>query len=337
MTEKRFDLITIGRVGMDLFSQNVGAPFKEIKSFSAHVGGSPSNIAIASSRLGLRTAVITAVGEESVGDFVLHTLEQEGVNTRYIARKPGTRTGLAIVGIEPPDKFPLVFYRQNPADIYITVDDVKAVPFAESRALLVSGTALSRGTCREATLFAAEQAQTLGITTYLDLDLRPDQWAHPLAFGLNMRAILPMIDVLIGNEEELYAALGSQPEEIMLGERVTADELVALREAIANLLQEATGPEVVVLKQGSRGASVATRSGEVITAAGFPVEILNTVGAGDAFASGLAYGRLTDWDWYKSTRFGNACGAIVVTRHGCAEAMPYEWEVLEFIARKGGI
>jgi hypothetical protein len=177
-----FDLITLGRCGMDLFSQNIGAPFVEIQGFDAHIGGSPTNIAVAASRLGLRTALLTAVGPDLVGDFVLAHLAAEGIATDFIPRKPGTKTGLAIVGVEPPDRFPLVFYRDNPADIWLDVDDVKAAPVAAARALLLSGTALSRGSCQEATLYAAEQAHAAGVTTYVDLDLRPDQWADPAAF-----------------------------------------------------------------------------------------------------------------------------------------------------------
>ncbi|MEM6527067.1 MAG: PfkB family carbohydrate kinase [Chloroflexota bacterium] len=186
-----YDLITIGRVSMDLFSLQIGAPFVEIESFDTGVGGSPINIAIGSSRLGLKTAVLTAVGADPVGDFVLNFLQNENIDTSLVPRKPDARTGMAVLGIEPPDQFPLVFYRENPADVHLSLDDVMAAPIAESRALLLSGTALSRGSARDVTLYAADVASNAEATVFIDLDVRPDQWAHPLAYGLNVRTIFP--------------------------------------------------------------------------------------------------------------------------------------------------
>lgn len=336
MTDKHFDLITMGRVSMDLFAQNVGAPFAEVKGFDTSVGGSPVNIAIGLSRLGLKSATLTAVGEDKVGDFVLRYLQNEGVATEYIPRKPNSRTGVAIVAIQPPDKFPLVFYRDNPADIYLTIDDVSALPLAHSRAVQISGTALSRGSCRDAMLFAAEQCSAHGITTFMDLDLRPDQWAHPRSFGLNIRAVLPHLDVVIGTEEEFFALLAEEPITVFQGKSLTDAQLEDLETHLKALLTISHGPGVLVLKRGAKGVSIFTKDCPVIDAAGFPVDILNTVGAGDAFASGLIYGYLNGWDWYKCGRMGNACGALVVTRHGCSAALPYEQEALDFIEARGG-
>lgn len=337
MTNKHFDLITLGRVSMDLFSQNVGAPFAEVKGFDASVGGSPVNIAIGVSRLGLKSATLTAVGEDKVGDFVLRYLQKEGVATRYIPRKANARTGLAIVAIQPPDKFPLVFYRDNPADIYLTIDDVSALPIADSRVLLLSGTAFSRGSCREAALFAAEQGRAHRITTFMDLDLRPDQWDHARAFGLNIRAVLPHLDVVIGTEEEFFALLAEDPTAAMTaGNTLTATQIEELESRLKALLTIPYGPGVLVVKRGARGVTIFTQNSSQVEAAGFTVDILNTVGAGDAFAGGLIYGYLNGWDWYKCGRMGNACGALVVTRHGCSAALPYEREALDFIEANGG-
>ena len=253
MTEKQFDLITLGRVSMDLFAQNVGAPFAEVTGFDTSVGGSPVNIAIGLSRLGLKATTLTAVGEDEVGNFVLRYLQNEGVATDYIPRKPNTRTGMAIVAIQPPDKFPLVFYRDNPADIYLTIDDVLALPIAQSRAVLLSGTALSRGSCRDAILFAVEQARAHGVTTFMDLDLRPDQWMYPRAFGLNIRTVLPCLDVVIGTEEEFFAMLAGNPEAIMQGQAVTVDQRRELETRLKTLLATPHSPEVLVLKRGAQG------------------------------------------------------------------------------------
>lgn len=328
-----FDLITLGRVSMDLFSQNIGVPFEKIEAFETSVGGSPTNIAIASSRLGLNVAAITAVGADKTGDFVIDYLKNEKVNTAHIPIKAGTRTGMAVVGVQPPDKFPLVFYRDNAADIHLTIDDIAAAPIAESRALLLSGTALSRGTCRDATLYAAEVAAQPETITFMDLDLRPDQWSHPHAYGLNIRAILPHVDVVIGTEEEFFAALSPNPNAIMQGEAV--QDQAELDDLLQKLLN-AHPTRALVVKRGARGVSIFTPNDAPQNIAGFPVEVLNTVGAGDAFASGLIFGRLQGWDWYKSARLANACGALVVTRNGCATAMPYHAEILNFIDNKGG-
>ena len=333
---KQFDLITMGRVSMDLYAQNVGAPFAEVTGFDASVGGSPVNTAIGLSRLGLKSATLTAVGEDKVGDFVLRYLDNEGVATGYIPRKPNSHTALAILAIQPPDKFPLVFYRDNPADIYLTIDDVSALPLAHSRAVLLSGTALSRGSCRDATLFAAEQAHTYGVTTFMDLDLRPDQWSHPQAFGINIRAVLPYLNIVIGTEEEFFALLAKDPTAVMAGKSLTDAQIEALDTDLRALLAAPQGPEVLVVKRGAQGVTIYPKDGPVIKAAGFPVEILNTVGAGDAFAGGLIYGYLNGWDWYQCGRMGNACGALGVTRHGCSKALPYRQEALDFIETRGG-
>ena len=336
MSDIQLDLITIGRVSMDLFAQNVGAAFEDVSGFETAVGGSPVNIAIGISRLGLKSAAFTAVGQDRVGDFVLRYLRDEGVATDYILRKPNARTGLALVAIQPPDHFPLVFYRDNPADIHLTVDDAATLPLANSRVVQISGTALSRGTCRDATLFVAKRCSSLGLTTFMDLDLRPDQWTHPYSFGLNIHPILPQLDVVIGTEEEFFALLAEDPTPVLHGEHLTDTQITILTGLLQTLLTAAQGPEVLVLKRGPRGVSIFTQAGDVIDTPGFSVEILNTVGAGDAFASGLIYGYLKGWDWYKCGRMGNACGALVVTRHGCSKALPFEQEALDFIEEHGG-
>jgi hypothetical protein len=175
-TMKTYDLITLGRSSIDLYANEVGEPFINIKSFAAYVGGSPTNIAVGTRRLGLKVALLTAVGPDPVGDFLLNFLEQEGIDTRFIPRKPGRRTSAVILGIEPPDKFPLVYYRDNCADIELTIDDILAAPVADSRVLEISGTALSKEPSRSAAFFAAELARAAGTKIVLDIDFRADQW-----------------------------------------------------------------------------------------------------------------------------------------------------------------
>lgn len=336
MNSHSFDLITIERVSMDLFATDIGADFTDITSFETGVGGSPTNIAIGASRLGLRTALLTAVGNDEVGNFVLSYLQRENVETIFVPRKQDRRTGMAVVGVQPPDKFPLVFYREDPADIYLTIDDVLDLPIAQSRALLLSGTALSRGTCRDVVLYAAEEAARHKLTSFIDLDLRIDQWSHRLAYGLNVRTILQQIDVIIGTEEEFCAALAEDPAQVMAGHAANEAQKAELDSVLENWVEKNTGPHVLIVKRGAQGVRVFERGKSAVDVAGFSVQILNTVGAGDAFASGLIFGHLQGWEWKRAARMANACGALVVTRHGCGSAMPTWEEVREFMAEREG-
>src|ERR1051325_11051894 len=333
---QRFDLITMGRSSIDLYANDVGAAFVDIKSFAAYVGGSPTNIAVGAQRLGLKTAVITALGEDPVADFILKFLNGEGVETKYIPRKPGTRTSAVVLGIEPPDKFPLVYYRDNCADNQLSIDDVLQTPIADCRVFEFSGTGLSREPSRSANLFAAEQAKAAGATVVLDLDFRPNQWHDARAFGVTVRAALPLVDIVLGTEDECKAANLSDPAQVNVshsqisGARVAGDLENAVR------AMQRRGPKLIVVKRGEKGATLFPSSGGVRDVPGFPVEVYNVLGAGDAFAAGFIYGLVKDWDAYKSARMGNAGGAIVVTRHGCANFMAYEQEALKFIAERGG-
>ena len=333
---QQYDLLTMGRSSIDLYSNEVGATFTEIKNFAAYVGGSPTNIAVGTRRLGVKSALLTAVGEDPVGDFILNFLNNEAVETKFIPRKPSARSSAAVLGIEPPDKFPLVFYRDNAADILLNIEDVLASPISDCRAFEFAGTNMSKESSRSATFFAVEQARENGVTVFMDFDFRPDQWHDPRAFGVNVRAILPLVDVAIGTEEEVLAAMLTDPTQLRITHsQMTAPEITGdLDAAITGLL--ARGPKALVVKRGSEGATIFLQDKKPIDVPGFPVEIYNVVGAGDAFASGLIYGSLKGWDWYKSARIGNACGAIVVTRHGCANSMAYEQEVLRFVEERGG-
>lgn len=336
MAEPTYDLLAMGRSSIDLYANEVGAPFVEIKSFAAYVGGCPTNISVGTRRLGLRSAVLTAVGVDPVGDFLINFLEREGVVTEFVSHKPGRRTSAVILGIEPPDKFPLVYYRDNCADIELTIDDVLQAPIEASRALLISGTGLSREPSRSATLFAAEKARAVGAKVFLDLDFRPDQWHDARAFGVTLRSALRLSDIIIGTADETKAAALKEQTAVSVEHSQVSDAHVQgdIDEAIQVVLS--AGPEALVMKCGANKTDVFLQNGERLEAAPFPVEVYNILGAGDAFASGFIYGYLKGWDWRRAARMGNACGAIVVTRHGCANFMPYEQEALDFVNSRGG-
>ncbi len=336
-TSRTYDSLHMGRSSIDLYSNDVGAPFEQITSFAAYVGGSPTNISVGGRRLGLKTAIVTGVGYDPVGDFILHFLNNEGVDTQYTVRKEGKRSSAVVLGIEPPDKFPLVYYRDNCADIELTIDDVLAAPVAHSKVFQFAGTNLSKEPSRSATMFGAQLAKQAGTEVVFDVDFRPNQWHDPRAFGVVVRSVLPLVDIVIGTEDEINASVLVDAGQMQLTHSQISDTKVAgdSVQAIQTLLT--LGPKAVVEKVGSQGARVHLATGEVIEAPGFPVEIYNILGAGDAFGAGFLYGHINGWGWYKSARLGNACGAIVVTKHGCANFMPTYDEVMAFVEGRGGL
>jgi 5-dehydro-2-deoxygluconokinase len=333
---RRYDVLTMGRSSIDLYSNDIGAPFPDIKTFAAFVGGCPTNVSVGTRRLGLKPALLTAMGDDPVADFMLKFLNNEGVETRFIPRKKGFRTSAVVLGIEPPDKFPLVYYRAGCADIELTIDDVLAAPVADARALFITGTGLSREPSRSATIFAAEQARASGATVILDIDFRADQWHDPRAFGVIVRSILHLVDIAVGSEDELKATALREASQVSIAHSQVSDPRVAgdVSAAIQTLLQ--CGAGAAVLKQGTRGSCVHLPGGSVIHADPFKVEVCNILGAGDGYAAGLIYGLTRGWDWRRSLRIANAVGAILVTRQACANSMPFEQEAMDWIDARGG-
>lgn len=336
MKTKKRDVITFGRSSIDLYSQNVGAPFVDIKGFDAFVGGSPLNIAVGCSRLGTSASLLTAVGQDKVGEFIVHFLEKEGVGTECIPIKEGSRSSAVVLGIEPPDRFPLVFYRDNAADSQIDIDDVDNAHIPNYRILMLSGTALNVEPTRSAAFHASEIAVKNDVDVILDLDFRADQWHDYRAYGLTVRAILPRVKIAIGTEEEIIAATIQDVGQVSIkDQQISSPEIEGdIDESIAQIL--ASGIETLIVKRGKDGATICQRNKPRQDVPGFPVEVLNVLGAGDAFASGFIYGLLQNWDLYKACRMGNASGAQVVTQKGCANFMPTLEESMGFIDKKGG-
>jgi 5-dehydro-2-deoxygluconokinase len=335
--ERTYDTFHMGRSGMDLYSNDIGASFVDIRSFAAYVGGSPTNMSVGCRRLGLKSALLTAFGEDPVGDFVVHFLAEEGVDIRFSPRKPGRHTSAVVLGIEPPDKFPLVFYRDNCADIALSIDDVLAAPIAQSRVFEFAGTNLSREPSRSATLYAAEIARNAGTAVVLDLDFRANQWHDPRAFGVAVRSALRCTDIVMGTEDEINAALLTDPRAVRLTDSQISDARVSgnTAEHVGKLLE--LGPAVVVEKRGEEGCRIHRRGDRAEDVPGFPVTVQNILGAGDAFGAGFLYGYVKGWDLRKAARLGNACGAMVVTRHGCSISMPLWDEVMAFADERGGL
>lgn len=334
---RTYDTFHMGRSCMDLYSNDVGAAFVDIKSFAAYVGGSPTNMSVGCRRLGLNTALLTAFGQDPVGDFVTHFLGKEGVDIRFSPRKPGRHTSIVVLGIEPPDKFPLVFYRENCADGALTIEDVLASPIADSCVFEFAGTNLSKEPVRSATLYAAGLAEKAGASVVLDLDFRPDQWHDPRAYGIAVRSALSYVDIVLGTQDEINAALLTDPRSIRLTDSQMSDARVSgdTAQNVQALME--SGPQVVLEKRGQEGCRMHQRNCAPEDVPGFPVTVQNILGAGDAFGAGFLYGYVKGWDLRKAVRLGNACGAMVVSRHGCSAAMPSWEEVTAFVNDRGGL
>jgi 5-dehydro-2-deoxygluconokinase len=337
MQEKLLDLITMGRSSIDLYSQNIGVDFVDIKGFNAFVGGSPLNIAVGARRLGATVSLLTGIGNDKVGDFILNFLKKEKVNTTTIPRIDGARTSAVLLGIEPPDCFPLVYYRDNCADSQVTIDHVIAANIPQYKVLEISATALNIEPSRSAVFYAIETAFENNTDVILDIDFRADQWKDLRSFGLMVRAVLPKVKIAVGTEEEILAATLQDVSQVkILHQQISAPEIKGnIEKSIQKILK--SGPEILVVKRGSHGTTVYYKNGNVEEVPGFPVEVLNVLGAGDAFAGGFIFGYLQQWDLYKCCRLGNASGAWVVQKPGCANDMPYYDELMQFVESRGGL
>jgi 5-dehydro-2-deoxygluconokinase len=336
MADKIYDVLTYGRSSIDLYSADIGASFVDITAFNAYVGGSPLNIAVGTKRLGLKSALLTGIGLDQVGDFLLNFLNKEGVETKFIPRKPGSRTSAVVLGIQPPDNFPLVYYRENCADSKVNIDDVISANVGSFRLFEISATALNVEPSRSAGFFAAEEAVKNNVPILIDLDFRADQWHDARAFGITTRAFLKNCTFALGTEEEILATMLTDPANIKIkNQQISAPEIQGdINDSIKSIMK--LGLEALVVKRGSKGSTVYLKDGTVINVPGFPVTVMNVLGAGDAFASGFIYGYLNGWDWYKCCRMGNACGAILVTKPGCSNFNPTLDQAIRFIDSNGG-
>ena len=327
------DLITIGRSSVDLYGAQIGGRLEDMGSFDKYIGGSPTNIACGTARLGLKSAVITGVGDEHMGRFIREQLEREGVNTDGVKTDPDRLTALVLLGIRDQEKFPLIFYRENCADMGLTVDDIDADFITSARSVVATGTHLSQPLVEAATLKALELARANGQQTALDIDYRPNLWGvaghgdgesrfvESEAVTAKLQSTLQLFDLIVGTEEEFHIAGGS------------TDTIAALRAVRA--VSDAT----LVCKRGADGAvafegSIPDTLDDGQTGPGFPIEVFNVLGAGDGFMSGLLKGWLDGEDWPTTLKYANACGAFAVSRHGCTPAYP-SWEELEFFFDRG--
>jgi 5-dehydro-2-deoxygluconokinase len=330
---KTLDVITIGRSSVDLYGSQIGGRLEDMASFQKYIGGSPTNMAAGMARLGLKSALITRVGDEHMGRFIREELLREGVDVRGVATDPERLTALVILGIRDDKQFPLIFYRENCADMALDEADIDPAMIADTRAVVATGTHLSHKRTEAAVLKALELARKHGARTALDIDYRPNLWGlaghgdgesrfiESAAVTAKLQATLHLFDLIVGTEEEFHIAGG------------TTDTIAALRAV------RAVSKATLVCKRGPMGAAafigaIPDSLDDGQTGPGFPIEVFNVLGAGDGFMSGLVKGWMDDEDWPTALKYANACGAFAVSRHGCTPAYP-SWEELQFFLGRG--
>jgi 5-dehydro-2-deoxygluconokinase len=306
-----FDVITMGRVGVDLYPAQVGVHLSEVTRFDRYLGGTATNVAVAVARYGHRSAVITKVGDDEFGVYVRRALEGFGVDPAFVGTHPDLRTPIVFCEVHPPDHFPLLFYREPTApDMTLAINELDLDVIASARIFWTTGTGLSAEPSRSATL--AAQAAAGGMVIH-DLDYRAMFWSSPEEAGAYQRQALALARVAVGNLEECSVAVGQgEPDDM-------AERILEL------------GPEVAVVKQGPQGVSAFTAD-DVFTALPVQVDVVNGLGAGDAFGGALCHGLLEGWAWDAILPFANAAGAYVAARMACADAMPDSSEVTELMA-----
>jgi len=331
-----FDLITFGRASIDLYSNNIGSEFNDIKELTTSIGGPPVNISVGAQRLGLKTGIISAIGPDPIGEFIKNSLQREGVDTTHLKTIEGTKSAAVVCGIIPPDKFPLVFYRDNAPDKKLTQQHIKDIDFSKYRSFLMTGTAFAVEPSRTTAFKISEKAKKNEIPIFLDLDFRANLWNNILDFGSVLKNYLKLTDIVIGTEEEVLSLNLTDTEQVKIkNDSITQPKIVGnINDAIKIILNE--GVKLLLVKTGAKGVIAYYNDGRVLKVPGFKVKVTNVLGAGDAFAGGFIYGYLNDWDDYKSLRLANACGAWLVTKQGCCNFAPYYNEIINFIEKKGG-
>ena len=329
-TGRKHEVASIGRLAVDLYANQYGCDLEDVSTFAKYLGGSSGNVAFGSARLGLRSAMITRVGNEQMGRFLIKTLADEGCDVSQIKVDPAHMTALAILGIKDRQTFPLLFYRDNCADMAFCPDDVDESFIADCMALHITGTHFSTPRVRAGSLRALEYAHAHNVRTVLDIDYRPVLWGlttpgdgktryiPSLDVTARFQEILCEFDLIVGTEEEFEIAGGSQ------------DLISSLREV------RKRSNAALVIKLGALGCAVIegqipNRIEDAFTVPSPRVEVLNVLGAGDAFLAGFFSGWLRGFDYDICCQRANASGALVVSRHSCAPAMPTEEELQYFI------
>lgn len=302
----------MGRIGYDLHAIDRNRPLAQVERFSRHLGGSSANIAVGLARLGLRVGMISCVGKDSLAEYLIGFLKQEGVETRFVREVEGYNTSLCLTEVCPPSNFHQVFYRQNPADSRIEIGGAEREYICKSKLFLVNGTGLAASPSREATVEGLKIARAAGIRTFLDVDYRASSWRNPTAAGRAVADVLALVDVLLANDEEMALVTGTNSQD-------------AQSDFVLN-----RGVKIAVCKLGAHGVKAYTGK-ERHFAKPIPVQIVSSIGAGDGFAAGFLAALHRGLPLEEALWHGNAAAAVVVSRVSCSDAMPYREELEEYL------
>jgi 5-dehydro-2-deoxygluconokinase len=329
--DRALDIVCLGRLGVDFYAQQIGARLEDVTSFAKYLGGSSANTAFGCARLGLRAGLVSRVGDDAMGRFLTETLAREGCDVSHVGVDPARLTAAVVLGIEDKETFPLIFLRENCADMAIGDAEIEASYIGRARALLITGTHFSTEYIAGVSSRALDHAHARDVRTVLDIDYRPVLWGltkrgdgatRYIASGTvtaHLQRLLPRFDLVIGTIEEFNIAGGS--DDVMRS-------LAEVRRHTAAVLVVKRGPLGCAVIDGAIPASLDA----AFNGAGVNVEVLNVLGAGDAFSAGFLSGWVRGENYDACTRYANACGALVVSRHGCAPAMPTRVELDYFLA-----
>lgn len=309
------DLIAMGRIGVDIYPLQVGVGLESVTSFGKFLGGSATNVAVAATRHGLRSAIITKVGQDPFGDYLVNELGRLGVDNKFVGRSAGLKTPVVFCEIFPPDNFPIYFYREPKApDLDIAPTELDLASIRAANIFWFTVTGLSQEPSRQAHHSALE-ARAGTAETIIDLDYREVFWKSEKDARAEIAKVLGQVTVAVGNREECEVAVGeSDPDR-------AADALLE------------RGVKLAIVKQGPKGVLAKTKS-ERIVVEPYPVDVVNGLGAGDAFGGALCYGLSQSWELKKVLRFANVAGAMVASRLECSTAMPYLEEVVTILRDK---
>jgi len=318
-SSRQIDLIGLGRVCIDLNANEFNCPMEETSSFTKYVGGSPANIAIGISRLGLKSGFIGKVADDQMGRFIVSYLEKNQIETKGVSvDQTGAVTGLAFTEIKSPEDCSILMYRDNVADLKLETSDVSEEYIKQSKSLLISGTALAASPSREAVFVALDYARKHGVVVIFDLDYRPYTWKSEQETAVYYNLAAEKCDVIIGTREEF-----DMMEQFNSGntgnDKQTANKWFNHQ------------AEVVVIKHGSGGSIAYTKDGFSHKGGIFKTKVLKTFGAGDSYASAFIYGLMNQWEIHKAMDFGSASAAIVISKHSCSDAMPTADEIHTFM------
>jgi 5-dehydro-2-deoxygluconokinase len=320
-SRKPMDFIAIGRLCIDLNANEINRPMEETVTFTKYVGGSPANITIGMSRLGMKTGFIGRVADDQMGRFIVGYLQKNHIDTSSVVTdKSGSVTGLAFTEIKSPTDCSILMYRDNAADLKLEPNDVSEEYIKQAKAILISGTALAKSPSREAVFLALDYARKHGTVVFFDLDYRPYTWNSKEETAIYYNLAAEKCDVIIGTREE-FDMMECFENNVNHDDYVTAKKWFNYQ------------AKIVVIKHGKEGSIAYTKKGESFKGPTFPANVIKTFGAGDSYAAGFIYGLMQGWDIPKSMEYGAAAASIVISSHSCSDAMPTLEQIESYIQK----